>query len=362
MEHPAYQQGEDIWEVLEQYDLEPSVLQYAGGVWKVVTDEGVYALKKSPTPKEKLLLLHKILTSVQKDGFPHLITWKLTKQGEPVAEIHEEVWYASPWKEPVGVEDPETKPSAKDIVQSLAEFHRVCEKIVREHPELTSALDQNQVNEWKESRDHFIDLTHFQEEREYRSPFDQVVQANQDHVERMFNFAIKGLERLIETEKGKYPRTTLCHRRVHSSNIVYDDQDYYFIDFDHAEVDTPIRDLALVLRRYSKEKGYLETPEELVHCYHEINPLQPIEKKLLALYLVYPERLMKALRSYYETPKIAQQEAQWVKQIEAEFRHYDSLQDLARNLWSTKVKKEVQKQSSVVRPVTRERKKGKRKT
>ncbi|TCS96520.1 phosphotransferase [Hazenella coriacea] len=362
-QHPAYEQGEEIWEVMEQYDLNPTVLQYTGGVWRVVTDEGVFALKKSPSSKEKLLLLNEMLTSAQKEGFPHLITWKLTKQGEPIAEIREEIWYASPWKEPVGIGEPETKPSAKELVQSIAQFHRVCEKLVKEYPELTPTFNKDLVDDWKESRDHFIDLTRFQEEREFRSPFDQVVYTNQDHVERMFNFAIKGMERLIETEQGKYPRTTLCHRRVHPSNVVYDDQDYYFIDFDHAEVDTPIRDLALVLRRYTKEKGYSETPDELIQCYHEVNPLQPIEKKLLALYLLYPERLLKALRHYYESPQIAQQESQCVKHLEAEFRHYDGLQDVARNLWSTKItKQEEKKKPTAVRPVTRDRRKGKRKT
>lgn len=349
MNDQPFAQGTELWDVIQQYGWEPSLVQFVGGVWRITCDQGTFALKQSKASREKLLLLHKILDGVRSEGFPHILPWVFTTKGEPVALAASRPWYATHWKSSYGIAEEKRKPSSTELVQTLAHFHRLSEPLVKPYPELCTHVNEHLLNQWKEKQKKLTEYSEEMKAREFSSPFDKCIIANKEKMEHSFDFSIRGMERFVQTDAGKAPRYTLCHRRVHPSNILQEGDQFYLIDFDHAQVDTPVRDLATVMRRYTAEKGNSETPFELLEAYETEWRLQPKEKKLLALYLAYPERLMKMLHQYYEQPKAAQTEAQSVKRLEAELRHLDLLQDVVKSLWpNKKVRSEEKQKPSVV--------------
>lgn len=342
-------------EVLSQYGWEPAYVQYTGRVWKVVMPEGEYALKNSRVPREKLLLLHQMLEQVREEGFPHLLPWVKNKKDEPVVQAGNEVWYATPWKnagEPKSISPTET-------VQALARLHSLTEPIIERYPELQKRIDQDFIGQWKKKKNRLSEYIETVEKREFPSPFDQSFQLLKEQLDESFTFAIRGLERFVETDDGVPPRYALCHRRMHDSNLVRDEEQFYFIDFDHAQVESPVRDLALAIQRFTADRDVSETPHDLLKAYESAYLLKPKEKRLLALYLSYPERMMKTLKLYYETPHLSQTEAQTVKRLEAEFAQMEQLHELVRQLWPGQKKNEERKPATSVSAARGNKKRGK---
>lgn len=324
----------DEWKmVCDQFGWQPIRMEGDQRVLKVTLPDRELGLKRSGASYEKLILLHQILEKMRSQGFVHSLPWELTPEGEAVVRTRTSCWYAVPWKEN-GIQDL----SAREVVYGLAHLHRFSEPVLADYPELEKKTDERLLNEWKKKRQ---DLQSYKEQistREFPSPFDQSAEQISQQLDRSLLFAIRGMSRYLELEEGTPPRYVLCHRRIHPSNIVADQENFYFIDFDHADVDSPVRDLALALERLSDQSDPKNSPSALIQAYEEICPLQPKEKKLLALYLSYPERLLKTLRIYYHDPSLLNDEPQAVSRLEKEIALFEQLQHLVRQLWTNRKK------------------------
>ncbi|SEN01262.1 phosphotransferase [Lihuaxuella thermophila] len=337
MNTEAYTQGSELFEVFKQYGWQPTLVENVGRrVWRITLREGVYALKKSRASREKLHLLHKILKEIRSQGHPHLLPWLPTRQGEPIVTGTSGTWYATPWKSCYGISEHGKQPAVTELAQALARLHRLSEPLVQNYPDLCTRVDEEAVNKWKQRQEKLANISDQIKSREFQSPFDKCFSGHKESIEQSLAFFLRGMERFMEKEGGKSPRYTLCHRRLHPSNVARDEERFYLIDFDHAQVDSPVRDLALLMRRYASFEGDPEKPLQILEAYEAEWPLQPKEKKLLALYLAYPERLLKTVERYYEEPKITSMEAHAVKRLEEEIHHLAQLQEAVKTLWPGK--------------------------
>ncbi|MBS7529254.1 phosphotransferase [Hazenella sp. IB182353] len=338
------EQDATLTEVIHLYGWQPEQVSFQGNVCKIINEDGVYALKKSRSSREKLLVLHRLFQKLQENGYEHLLPWIPTHNGEPVASVESVNWYATPWKEP-DADFPNT-----DIVRGLAEFHHEAEPLISEFRELRTKIGKEDLEEWKLKKDQ-LDL--YQESakmRDYPSPFDKVYLRGYEQLQEPYQFFLRGMEKFVDVTSGKPPRYTICHTRIHPSNILSYENGFSFIDFDNVRIDTPVRDLATYMRRYIRDQGDQEHPSEILEAYEEKNKLQGTEKRLLALYLAYPERLMKYANRYYETPSYFSSEADATHKLEAELWHFEQLWDFARRLWqSTKKKSTPPKSESKAR-------------
>lgn len=328
-----WNQSHDEWEyVLNTFGFVPREVEQRGGVYKVCCKNGIYALKPTNAPYEKLMILSKWFDQARQRGFLHLLPWVHAQNGETVVKTKSNCWYATPWKEQ---EQPEnTKKSPVHWVHALASFHQKMEPLVESWPELKPSTRLTTLNHWKEQKNFLDETFEHWSKQEYPSPFAKRFLSLKDPMDQLLSFAIRGMERLQEKEEEVVPRYTLCHLRIHPRNVVQDEDNFYFIDFDHAQVDTPVRDLALMIRRFgtlSSEEG----PEVLLETYESQNPLKPKEKKLLAIYLSYPERLLKTIWQYQEQARIAEEESVAVQRLEKEWNDYHQLQDLTKKLWKS---------------------------
>jgi Ser/Thr protein kinase RdoA (MazF antagonist) len=325
---------------MRQYGWQPTLLQQRGNVWQVGSGDKTFALKCSKAAREKLLLVRQMLEEIRAQGYPHLLPWIPTVHGEWVVAGPSGRWYATPWKEAYGVEGDTRKSVGVELMRGLARLHRSAEPVVAPYAELKRQMGEREITQWKQKQEQWQEA---KGEREFKSPFEQMIEDSQADVDKLLTFAIRGMERFIETEKGKPPRYTLCHCRIHPRNTLPEEDQFYLVDFDHAQVDSPIRDIATVLRRYEAEEG----PSELLDAYESEWKLQPKEKKLLALYLAYPEGVLKTMDQYYRNATISQVESSAVRKLERELKQLDSLQGMIRSLWPTK-KVRDEKSSSVI--------------
>lgn len=324
---------DELKEVFNQFGWKPTCVQGDRGLWKVSLPGRELALKQSDAPYEKLILLHQILSNMSRDGFEHSLPWELTTEGNAVIRTGTSCWYAVPWKEKQKREIP-----PQEIVCGLAHLHRLSEPVISAYPELMHKTEERLVKDWETKQEQLQSYEDERSEREFRSPFDQSFAQIREWMDRSLSFAIRGMRRFMETEEGIAPRYVLCHRRIHPGNLVWDEEHFYFIDFDHAQIDSPVRDLALAVHRFSDAADPENSPAALIQAYEEILPLQPKEKRLLALYLSYPERLLKTLFEYYHAPKLASGESQAVSRLEKEKILFEDIQSIVRRLWPAKRK------------------------
>ncbi|SFX11150.1 spore coat protein YsxE [Thermoactinomyces sp. DSM 45891] len=322
-----------IKQVCKQFRFKPQHVQKGPrNVWQVFDGERWFALKSTSQSADTLALIHDITDQIHDAGYPNLLSCKKTEQNETFIEQEGKCWYLTPWIQPQEPQEFDYNPEA--LVRSLGIFHKQAEPLVCEHVDRTKQVEQEQVEKWKGYQTKLSEYQEVVQNREYKSPFDKVYVGQIDLVDRLFTFAIKGLERFVEAESGVPPRYTLCHGRLHPSNVVRDDEQFYWIDFDDAEIDSPVRDLAVFLRRFQHRNLDPEEIQHLIEVYESENPLSPKEKKLLAIYLSYPENVLRLAHKYYDRPRIMS-ESDAVVQLESKIQQMHALFDVVKRLWKT---------------------------
>ncbi len=306
-----------MWEVIHAFGWAPTSIKPGAGVWEVTDGDERYALKESNVSREKLLVLHHMLEQVREAGFPQLLPWVEALDGEVVVSAYGSQWYATPWQTS---KDEETL-DVSELATSLGKFHRLAEPIAAQFPKLHRMVGQEESSLWKQRQ---AQVSEWQDSSNQAQI--SAIASNHQPVSG-FNFAIKGLERYFATEKGVAPRYTLCHERIHPSNILSSEEDFYWIDFDHAELNTPIKDLATFIHRFPDVPA-----KDILEAYEQENKLLPKEKRLLAIFLAYPERLVRIVERETDNVDFAQ-----------EFVHVEECQALAKSLWPSKKKSKTLK-------------------
>jgi spore coat protein YsxE len=323
--------GNVLPEVFSRYGWSPQRVGMSHGVIKVDTGNGVYALKKTEASPERLKFLYRVLEDVKRAGFEHIVSWELTRSGEPYVSTSEGTWYAAPWygkRVKKGADLP-----VEELLGQLARLHRLSQPAVEGMEDFRVQADEVLLNEWKNKKEQLNEFRNTVEEREFPSPLDKVFKEQAALLDKAFGFAIQGMERFVETDKGRPPRYTLVHSRVHPQNLRTGEDGWKWFDFDHAQLDSPVRDIASFFRRMLPPgKGEEEDLASLLSIYEEEMKLTGKEKKLLALYLAYPERPYHLLKKYYEEPKVLAESAA-VHRLEEETDRLQLFQSWVRQLW-----------------------------
>lgn len=298
--------------VFQAFRWSPTSVQPKTGVWEIVEGDRRYALKESSASREKLIVLHRMLEQVRTTGYPHLLPWIKAANGEVVVSAYGKQWYATPWQEATE----ETPPNAIDLATALGEFHRLSEPVAAQFPKLHKLIGQDEVEVWKERQ------TRVKEWQELSAEAQISTVSGSNLSDHGFTFAIKGLDKFFSTDKGVAPRYTLSHERIHPSNVLPSEEGFYWVDFDHAELNTPVRDLATLVHRFPEVSA-----TEIISAYEKENKLLPKEKRLLLVYLAYPERLVRIVERNEDDVD-----------FERELAHVEACQTLAKTLWPSKKK------------------------
>jgi spore coat protein YsxE len=320
-------------QVFERYGWVPLQVRPVGGVLRVQTADGAFALKKSSGSAEQLAWLHKVMETVHAKGQEVFLPWLNTSDGKPFVQIEDAVWYATPWVESDAALR-ETLP-VEELPAMLSHVHRLAFPIVGKQSERKPSIHAERLQGWKDKLGKLAEYREVLESRTFRSPFDHAFAADAKYVEQALRFAVRGMEKFLESDKGIVPRYTLCHGRIHPSNLLKKDDGWVWIDWDHAAVDSPARDLGAFFRRFSRQLDHEKEPQFYLTRYEEGWKLSGKEKKLLALYLAYPERPLRLLTRYYEMPGRIEEPVA-VRRWEEEILHLRWLQSLIRSLWPSK--------------------------
>lgn len=315
------------------YRWQPVRVAKVRGVFRVETGTERFALKPLTADRERLVFLNKVHQHLLQHDYAHLLPWLKTKFGEPFYRDERTAFYATPW---FGKEWSRAAAlSDRVLIQSVAEIHRLTENTVandRVEPTLMRVAEQ-----WQTQIQSVQSYAEAARKREYASPFDNALLAAVDELERAAAFAVNGLNKMHELERKKPFRRVFCHRRIHPHNLVYDQETWKWIDFSHAGVDVPVRDLAAYMRNFplvegSDEEERLEEWEARLKVYEATYSLHLREKQLLCVFLAYPSHVYKLLDHYYRRQR-SRDEMFYVQKLQETMHQFRMLKRVTKFLW-----------------------------
>lgn len=299
-ERISRQQTEEL--VYKEYDFYPQSIDNIGRLRKVICDRGSFALKKAVVGQDQLLFLEKAFQHLKKNDFNHYVSFYPNKYGDSYFMLENDVYYVTPWIEDI-VEEKYCDAWELKMIQGIGKLHQATinfDEGYTKQPSLSSSI---LLQRWHTRLNQMIEYKKFAKDRELMSPIEVAFVSHFEYLHELGLRAIRYLQEWIErTKKKGGMRMVLCHGHVHRKNVVQDMDQFYFINFDQAAMGSPARDLALFYRRHVEKimEWKEETALEWLKAYEEEFSLEREDKILLAIYLLFPERIFKEIELYYQ--------------------------------------------------------------
>ncbi|UTR05103.1 spore coat protein YsxE [Alkalihalobacillus sp. LMS6] len=285
--------------LLYYYDLMPTAIEQKGKIYRVETEQGVFALKESsmdPVQAEECIHAVRKLARLKYQSFVPIVP---TKFGEHSLFISGKSYYLMPWIE---TQDYQGRQSVEEVMaDSIGTIHRMTVKSQTATKEVIDQSCERLLSRWEM---HSLELARFADEAEmkpYLSPFELSFLTHFKMFEQLADEATTHLEKWYKTtvDKGSY-RSVLTHGRLSRSHFLHaTNGQHLFINFERASLDTPARDLATLCRHGFPHSLWDE--DEVLRWfarYEQHLPLINAEKYLVSAYLLFPEPIYYTMMNY----------------------------------------------------------------
>lgn len=293
-------QEQEQW-VLREYDFYPQRVEQIGKVKKISCDRGIFALKNTSLSEKQLKWLARCLRHLREESFSSFLPFHANKFGDEFVIMYGSAYYITPWMEDK-VEEKYRQNWEMQIMKCVGEMHRKTVHLAEESL-LPRTLSLSAIEKrWKKRLKKMDEYKQFAEQREVMSPMEVAFVEKYEYLQKLGHRAIDYLREWHEHQAERNVRYVLCHGHIQRKHVLHDDENCYLIDFEQANMDIPARELALFYRRHIDVSG--ERAEEValqwLAAYEKEFPLEREEKLLLAIYLLFPERIFKEIEGYYQ--------------------------------------------------------------
>lgn len=284
--------------VFKEYDLQIKEISKVKSVMKVESQLGTYALKKSKISTAQFNRMYEIITFLAEKKYP-VPEILPNKYGDLHISLTDGIVYLRKWidGENLTLNNKDYLLASTSLLgqmHNLGLFFNKKDLNYRHIDEITIRKTWSVSVEWlKRYRTKL-------ETKENKTTFERIILS---YIPFIHEWAINALEELnnwiIEYSSISKIRKTVCHGKFHHRNIILlPNSKKFLIDFDNVSLDTPVRDLAFFIRNYIMNNEYRDWIEEWVVNYQSIMPLLLSEKKLLSIFLLFPERIISLAKSY----------------------------------------------------------------
>ena len=295
-------------EVLEQYDFEVYRTWKGRGVYFADTSEGIHVIKEHRSSEEKMEKLWQLLKSLENVQFFKTDLPVRTKEGQFLVKDCEETSYIlKKWRE--GREcDPRSELDVCRSMEGLGIFHDQAKGIwafeSSDHQKKYegASLVAEMEKRTRELKKVQMFIRKKQRKSEFESAYLEVIPG---FLQQAQEITSKMKESGYDTERElAFSRGKICHGEYMQHNVLLDRSKLILTNFEHAHLDLQCMDVALFLRKIMEKQGWRYAQgEKFLRAYEFICPLKDSERQILALRLLYPEKLWKLANHYYHTNK-----------------------------------------------------------
>ena len=298
----------DGWSILP---TEITTIQ--NNVWKVTTDSGTYALKRSELKEKNLHFICTAEQSLANNDFSRFALLIPTAAGYPYFTAGNESFTLHQW-----IEGEKCDLTKEDhlfaAAETLAMFH-------------TAANEQRLRKHKSDRRDHFAHAEHIERrlkelrrfhEKASSSPSTAMTTAFLRDYPQIIAMARESFDRLMYSA---YPRLladaeeagAFIHYDVAARNFIIREGNAFLIDFDYCCCDLQITDLVRLWKRSFKEgENYPKRIESILNGYQKHRHIGGEEFEVLYAMLLFPQKHWRLAHRYF-TEKQRKDESFYVK-------------------------------------------------
>lgn len=271
-------------------------------VYIVVTPKGEYILKRLDYNKEKSIFIHEALKYVRDNGFKRVLNFIPSINNNICENYKDQIYCVMELVQ--GKESSYTNPiDVKLSVQGIAGLHKASKgyRTTQIQYDYRNKLKNNYNNKIDEILDIKDMVNHFDNKNEFDTLFI-------NSVDKFLDKAFSSLKYLDNIDYDNMvlcdDKVALCHQDLAYHNILINDYNAYFIDFDYAIVDLKVQDLANYIMKVIKNFGYsMDKCEYIINEYKKNYVLYDDEIELLYDILIFPSRVFTLIRNYYYKEK-----------------------------------------------------------
>ncbi len=296
-------------DVLEQYELDIRRIWKGRGVYFCDTAQGIHVLKEFRGSEEKLERISQLLEELKTVSFFQTEQPVRNKEGTFLVKNYEEKrFFLKRWQE--GREcDPRSELDVCRAAEALAIFHEHAHGIwtfqsEKEREKYTAGDLRKELE--RRTRE-LKRVQQFIVKKNGKSPFESYyLQIIPEYLSQAQSL----VQQLAETGYGELREQAvhkgcICHGEYMQHNILFDRSRIYLTNFEHTHLDLQVMDLFLFVRKILEKQGWrISTGEKLLHTYEAVCHISEEERKIMALRLLYPEKLWKMANHYYNSSKV----------------------------------------------------------
>ncbi|MBN6186544.1 phosphotransferase [Aneurinibacillus sp. BA2021] len=286
--------------ILYEYDLFPrQIAQVREHEWKVKTDHGFFLLKRTGESPAQLYFVASWLHYLYSRGMYTAIPYYISKYGEACISTVAGAYVLQPW-----VDGARPLPRFPDweshVLREVGRIHKISAQAEQGWDGYAPVSLDTIKRRWEDGIAHIQKAAQEAGKESTGTGLERMLKESAEHVRHFAEWAIQELEEAAEQIEESALARVLCHGRIHRSNLLQDaDGRIYFLNFERANLDTPIRDIALFFRRYAPQYQWnIRKGREWLAAYETERLLTKEERQLLSCYLLFPERLAQVARAY----------------------------------------------------------------
>lgn len=276
-------------------------------VYMLVTDKGNKILKKIDCTLDEYQFIVDAVNYI-KPNYSKIMEFLKTKNNQTFVNWKGEVYCVM--DKAAGRECEYSNPVDLSIAaKALGEFHKASEGF--RHKNSNKYICGNFIGNLKRKRDEMQFFKNMALMYENKKEFDEIFLANADYYIEKIKESISVLENTqyykLCSEEDKI---VLCHHDLAHHNIIIDNNDVYFIDFDLSVIDLKIHDVCNFINKAIKNLGFdIEKTKLILSNYSKTNDICKKELDVLYGMLVFPEDFYEIAKDYYTRRK------EWEEQV-----------------------------------------------
>lgn len=283
--------------LFEQFNLKVFDVYPLRNVFIVSTDGGDKILKRVEYTKEELNYIVEAVKYI-KNRFNRVISFNKSINGNPFILWNNEMYCVMDVVK--GRECDFNNPM--DIIiasKGLAELHRASEGF---KPTITSKYNNGKIIDNLIKKQNEIEFfKKLANMHEIKSEFDKIF------LESVDSYLVQVQESINELKKSSYfkvcseeDKVVLCHHDLAYHNIIIEDEEAHFIDFDYSIMDLKVHDLSNLINKVIKNFAFdMEKAELILNSYRNVSSIDKRELEILNALLIFPEYFYTICKDYY---------------------------------------------------------------
>lgn len=292
-----------IREVVEQYELNIKNVYRVRGAYILDTGEGLRILREFRSTEQKAEFAQYIKEGLRERGYPYTDLYLRNREGNLITEnVMGNRYVLKHWF--MGEEcNLKSEKQVARAAENLGRLHIMMRGMTTEP--MTFQADTFAETLIKHNRELRRVRSYIREKKQrnefellFLSIFSEFYQEAEDAESMLSNIDGSVLYQQLNTQQ------TLCHGSYNYHNILFTSEKIATTSFERAHLQLQVMDLYDFIRKLMEKNNWdFSLLQTVLDNYQKICPISKEEKKLLYIWLIYPEKFWKITNFYYNSKK-----------------------------------------------------------